>query len=72
VGAGPRADTVRLNFAAWGYNTQRKLVMEIEIPAALTGTIIPPFNGTFRLNGKGHNEGSVTFAGKRKVAIEEE
>jgi hypothetical protein len=46
--------------------------MEIHIPAGLTGTLVPPFNGTFKVNGRGHHDGAVTFAGKRKVTIEEE
>jgi hypothetical protein len=46
--------------------------MQIIIPIGLTGTIVPPFNGTFKVDGRAHHEGAVTFSGKQNVTFEEE
>ncbi|KAF7556572.1 hypothetical protein G7Z17_g1309 [Cylindrodendrum hubeiense] len=61
-----------LVFAAWGYNAQGKVVMEITIPAELRCTIIPPFEGQFSFNEQVTQNQSITVVGEQKVTITEE
>jgi len=50
-------------YAAWGYGTDGKIVMEVTAPPNITGTIVPPFNGTYTIDGRSGLSGNATVQG---------
>ncbi|BGP29034.1 hypothetical protein JCM10296v2_000770 [Rhodotorula toruloides] len=59
-----------LIYTAWGYDSAGKLHMEVTAPKGTTGTIKPPFEGSFSVNGKAGQSGTVKVeGGKGKVTI---
>jgi hypothetical protein len=59
-----------LIYTAWGYDSAGKIHMEVTAPKGTTGTISPPFSGSFSVNGKSHQAGTVTVkGGQGKVTI---
>ncbi|KAJ5640999.1 Six-hairpin glycosidase-like protein [Penicillium herquei] len=61
-----------LILAAWGYDTEGKIVMEIEAPSGLYGTLVPPFDGKYSVDGQQGQTGNFTFKGGRKIVIFQE
>jgi hypothetical protein len=55
--------------AAWGFNSNGKIVMEITAPRGTSGTIVPPFDGTFSTGGKTGQHGNVTVSGGQGVVL---
>ena len=49
--------------AAWGYNSAGKMVMEIDAPKGVTGTLVPPFSGSYTVSGSSQTTGNVTITG---------
>ncbi|KAL7337612.1 catalytic activity: RhaA is able to hydrolyze alpha-1 [Rhodotorula toruloides] len=59
-----------LIYTAWGYDSAGKLHMEVTAPKGTTGTIKPPFEGSFSVNGKAGQSGTVKVEGGRvKVTV---
>ncbi|KAJ5731986.1 hypothetical protein N7493_003467 [Penicillium malachiteum] len=54
---------------AWGYNTEGKIVMEIEAPTGLYGTLVPPFDGEYWVDELQGQTGKLTFTGGKKMVI---
>ncbi|KAM3065058.1 hypothetical protein ACMFMF_011370 [Clarireedia jacksonii] len=50
-------------YAAWGYNSNGQIIMEIKAPSGINGTIVPPFNGNYTLGTRSGVTGNTTFSG---------
>lgn len=61
-----------LIYAAWGYNKQGKIVMEITAPAGLQGTLVPPFAGSYSVGNQQRQSGNHIIAGGATVIIVQE
>jgi hypothetical protein len=61
-----------LIYAAWGYNKQGKIVMEITAPSGLQGTLVPPFKGSYSVGSQKGQSGHYTIAGGATVIIVQE
>jgi hypothetical protein len=59
-------------YAAWGYNKQGKIVMEITAPSGLQGTLVPPFTGSYSVGSQKGQSGNYTIAGGATVLIVQE
>jgi len=59
-----------LIYTAWGYDTNGKIHMEITAPKGTTGTVCPPFSGSYSLNGKAGKSGTfIVKGGTGKVTV---
>ncbi|KWU43435.1 hypothetical protein RHOSPDRAFT_35040 [Rhodotorula sp. JG-1b] len=59
-----------LIYTAWGYDSAGKIHMEVTAPKGTAGIISPPFSGSFSVDGKSQQAGTVTVkGGQGKVAI---
>ncbi|GAA6024212.1 hypothetical protein JCM8202_003539 [Rhodotorula sphaerocarpa] len=62
-----------LIYTAWGYGADGKIMMEVTAPKGTCGTVQPPFSGSFAVNGKSGQTGTVEVkGGKGKVMIVQE
>ncbi|KAF7717908.1 Glycoside Hydrolase Family 78 protein [Penicillium ucsense] len=61
-----------LIYAAWGYNRQGKIVMEITAPKNLHGTIVPPFAGQYTVGKERGRSGNYTFTGGERLILRED
>lgn len=43
--------------------------MELKAPFGLTGTIVPPFFGSFKVNGQPGQRGNVTVQGGNRAVL---
>jgi hypothetical protein len=59
-------------YAAWGYNKQGKIVMEITAPSGLRGTLVPPFTGSYSVGSQKGQLGNYTITGGATVLIVQE
>jgi hypothetical protein len=56
-------------YAAWGYNSNGKITMEIKAPLGVNGTIMPPFNGTYTMGNRSGISGNTTISGGADTVI---
>ncbi|KAJ4138812.1 hypothetical protein NW768_002685 [Fusarium equiseti] len=59
-----------LIYAAWGYNSDGKIMMEIAIPKGLKGKVNPPFEGAYTLNGKNATSASDITGGQTITIVQ--
>ena len=58
--------------AAWGYDSQGKMSMEIHAPRGLHGTLVPPFEGAYSAGDRQGLTGNFSiFGGKRFIIVQE-
>jgi hypothetical protein len=58
-----------LIYAAWGYNSDGKIIMEVTAPSGTNGTVLVPFNGTYSMAGKSGLLGNFVFSGGNGTII---
>lgn len=59
-------------YAAWGYDSNGKMNMEITAPAETNCTIAPGFANTYTIDGKSGLFGNTTVAGGENVLLKED
>ncbi|KAK4048798.1 hypothetical protein OIV83_004564 [Microbotryomycetes sp. JL201] len=55
--------------AAWGYNADGKLMMEVTAPKGTEGTVIPPVSGKFSVNGGKAQSGNIPVKGGKGTVL---
>ncbi|KAJ5753780.1 uncharacterized protein N7511_007933 [Penicillium nucicola] len=56
-------------YAAWGYGSNGKIIMEIEAPKGVKGKLVPPFDGSYSIADRTGLIGNATVSGGVKVTI---
>ncbi|KAJ5126401.1 hypothetical protein N7448_005703 [Penicillium atrosanguineum] len=60
---------VGIIYAAWGYDSKGKVMMEIQAPEGLKGAIVPPFWGNYSVDGISGFTGDKAFTGGSKRVL---